>query len=561
MTERKPTLGGAVLPVSASACYAALGTELQELETALDVPTTRSYDRGAAVPLRQALQLQAGRVSHEVARLALVARAPAGADPSRDAAALVAELGDAAALLVSAAQLLTRAGECGRTLRADVRGAVRGVLRAVASATAPLAAGTAAHGGAGGDVLLYHAGLAMRLCDDVKRLPTGDMAAVKRRVLSAATSACNGPRGAEVGRHLCVCDTRRNVRDERERALFRLCACARARSDASLPRARGVAGSLLIAAPLRHVSRRQPPQLKFPHATDCPPALPLAPVPDTRPQLAANGRAAVVKQSIEEIASDHGVDAAGIAATSANDDPSVALATASLSISGAAAAAPVASHDGDADGDDGEGDDADDGDDDDENDDGNGGGLPTDVARRVVVAGLRVLKLLLARVLKPAAALAGAAGSAVAAAPTGSASTLPLSPSPSPPSANALQDAWAARDALDVLADAAGAVRDAAIDVAAAVNEAGDRRAVIDGAAALDAAIGRLAVAAGVVAVTADAVAPRARAAEAPGGAGGGGVAAEPRGLADGGTADAAAVAVGVDALRSALRELHAATQ
>ena len=174
-------------PPSLQEQYATLSAELRELDTALDVDTTREY--AGSMPLRTTLHLAAGRVSHEMTRFALVTHATerGGAAAAADAVALMTELTQATAVLTSAAQLITRRDECGRTLRHDIRGAVRGILRSVSSALA--AASSAATERSRGDALVYHAGMAMRLCADVVQLPTSDMVAVKRRVLSTATSA------------------------------------------------------------------------------------------------------------------------------------------------------------------------------------------------------------------------------------------------------------------------------------------------------------------------------------------------------------------------------------
>ena len=174
-----------------SSPFASLLTELGELLSAVDLDTAREYDSVVAggVPLREALISSAGAVAREAARFVVVVRT------TRDASALPSlalELARAAAALVSAAQLLTAPGRCGTTLRADIRGAVRACLRALHAMISPLVAAVDAGASvatalrAHADALLHQAGMVLRTCDTVVKIPASDLNAVRRRLLLTA---------------------------------------------------------------------------------------------------------------------------------------------------------------------------------------------------------------------------------------------------------------------------------------------------------------------------------------------------------------------------------------
>jgi len=160
--------------------------------------------------LRGALASAAGAVGHETLRFTLLVRALPTLAPSAaagdGAAAAAAEvcglLAEAAGALVSATQLATKRALCGAPLRAETRAVATAVIAALRSMVAPLAAATsapkAATGGRGlgdalraaaarhGDAMLYHAGMVGKAVDRVKLLPRGDVAAARRKLLSAA---------------------------------------------------------------------------------------------------------------------------------------------------------------------------------------------------------------------------------------------------------------------------------------------------------------------------------------------------------------------------------------
>lgn len=174
----------------AAVSLAELVQELRELLSAIDIDTNREYDiqEARGLPLRQALQTSSGKLSHEMTRFTIAVRST-GDDSAIPG--LVGEIAAASAAFVSAIQLLTKPGSCGTTLTADTRGLAKSCVRSVVAALSLLLEGqeqgsltlaVRKHA----NEMLYHAGMVIKACDAVTKLPVTDQASVKRRCLNTA---------------------------------------------------------------------------------------------------------------------------------------------------------------------------------------------------------------------------------------------------------------------------------------------------------------------------------------------------------------------------------------
>ncbi|RYY37135.1 hypothetical protein EON62_01320 [archaeon] len=111
----------------------------------------------------------------------------------------------AVALFVSGIQLITKPSVCGSTRRRETRAQAHSVIRGIRDAFSPLveAAGAAPADTCDADMsdalasvrrasassVLYHAGMVMKLCTSVTKLPTTDLMAVKRAVMGIARTS------------------------------------------------------------------------------------------------------------------------------------------------------------------------------------------------------------------------------------------------------------------------------------------------------------------------------------------------------------------------------------
>jgi hypothetical protein len=151
----------------------------------------QGYDSAAAggLTLRDALNLSAGKLSHELIRCTLVLRSPTVDLPS--IVGVLPTLTEGAGHFVSAVQLVTAAGACSAALRSDVRTAAGSILMGLVEMFRPLAsipasppsalrAACARHA----DAVLRHAGQIDKLCEAVLRLPPDDLQALRRALLS-----------------------------------------------------------------------------------------------------------------------------------------------------------------------------------------------------------------------------------------------------------------------------------------------------------------------------------------------------------------------------------------
>jgi hypothetical protein len=184
----------ASVPASAGESpFVGLLRELLELKGAIAMEPAdgQAYDSAAAggLTLRDALNLSAGKLSHELIRCTLVLRSATVDLPS--IVGVLPTLTEGAGHFVSAVQLLTAAGACSAALRSDVRTAAGSILMGLVEMFRPLASipaappsalrsGCARHA----DAVLRNAGQIDKLCEAVLRLPPDDLQALRRALLS-----------------------------------------------------------------------------------------------------------------------------------------------------------------------------------------------------------------------------------------------------------------------------------------------------------------------------------------------------------------------------------------